>query len=137
MGVTGGTPVGFNVGVAAGDAGSTLPGIDLVCVQGKALTSTQRKQYKRFAVARSGGRLLKLLFCLCRVCEGCAWAVFAVSSCPPTWHMARRALVVSAAVLIASAWVHLVRLCSHGVNHIIMCVLLCLLHCRDPAQRHA
>jgi hypothetical protein len=27
---TGGTPVGFNVGVAAGEAGSTLPGIDLV-----------------------------------------------------------------------------------------------------------
>lgn len=43
MGVTGGTPVGFNVGVAAGDAGSTLPGIDLVCMQGKALTSTQRR----------------------------------------------------------------------------------------------
>lgn len=35
MGVTGGTPVGFNVGVAAGDAGSTLPGIDLVCMRVK------------------------------------------------------------------------------------------------------
>lgn len=29
LGVTGGTPVGFNVGTAYGDAGSTLPGIDL------------------------------------------------------------------------------------------------------------
>lgn len=28
--MTGGTPVGFNVGTAAGEAGSTLPGIDLV-----------------------------------------------------------------------------------------------------------
>lgn len=30
MGVTGGNPVGFDVGQPAGAAGSTLPGIDLV-----------------------------------------------------------------------------------------------------------
>ena len=29
MGVTGGTPLGFDVGQKAGDAGSTLPGIDV------------------------------------------------------------------------------------------------------------
>jgi FKBP-type peptidyl-prolyl cis-trans isomerase len=29
MGVTGGTPVGFNVGTKEGQPGSTLPGIDL------------------------------------------------------------------------------------------------------------
>jgi hypothetical protein len=33
MGVTGGTPVGFNVGTAPGEPGSTLPGIDLVSLQ--------------------------------------------------------------------------------------------------------
>lgn len=30
MGVTGGNPLGFDVGQPAGAAGSTLPGIDLV-----------------------------------------------------------------------------------------------------------
>ena len=33
LGVTGGNPVGFDVGAPSGTAGSTLPGIDLVCVR--------------------------------------------------------------------------------------------------------
>jgi hypothetical protein len=44
IGVTGGNPLGFDVGQPAGSAGSTLPGIDLVRTPAAAAQQEQQQQ---------------------------------------------------------------------------------------------